>query len=755
MRITSVILVVFLCFFDSQAQCPEGNLTFSSQKQINEFVTVYPNCDEISGNVVIGVQHGLTDIHDLSPFAHIRSIGGHLNILNNPDLFSLEGLEKLQSVKGYLSIFHNGQLEDVNGLTSLTSVGGNLWIIKNSSLTSLQGLRNLHSIDGSIDVWRNASLGSLVGLENIDPGSVKATLDYCLVQLIDVRVERNNITTEEGSSLVNVLTNRNPVEQFQKLLNKPYSKRAVETDMLYQSITSISDSVEFHGVLDELTEINRDAGDREMTWELVLLKHYWQLKNGTASLPQRIFLMETLAGKAGREQMFQIAARALKFISFKYFLELREYNKIIQNCKAMEQMLDHLSPEEFPDMAGCYLSIGKAHYFFRDYHQAIPYFRKAAALPKNGYNASHVFHAINNLGLCYQKVNDLETSSFYFNEILEDTCSYPVEVWEGIAAGNLGHNHYFRGEYQKAIPLMQRDVYNAISVNDWGLAAGSLILLADIHLKQNDMEEAKILIDRARNYIYKSRQTDRLRKLFPVVTKWYAAMGQKDRVADYIDSTEQVLQGYNDKINELKLLRFHQESEAKLRINQMEGLQLRQQRNFVVLIIILFFVLASVFFWYRNKNIKRKQELHELELKNAQESLENARSRLTDQARKIRENDKVIHQFKQEFKGHVDPPALQELKNSTILTRADWVTFKKNFQKAYPGFLSLLKQSYPTLTPAEIRLLCLLKLGFSNREMATAQGISPQSIYVTNHRIRKKLNLGNQEKLEELVRGLR
>ncbi len=755
MRIIFIILVVCLHYSEVLAQCPEVELILSSQKQVNDFGLENSHCRRIDGDVVIGIPYGKTDITDLTPLKQVRHIGGSLNILNNPELHSLDGLENLQSIGGYLNIFHNEPLEDVDGLKSLISVGGNLWIINNSSLTSLEGLRNLQSIDGSIDVWRNASLASVEGLENIDPGSVKATLDYCLVQLIDVRVERNNISTEEGASLVHVLTKKNPVEQFQKLMNKPYSKRAVETDLLYQSIKSISDSVEAHGILDELTDISHDSKDREMIWEVKLLKCYWQLKNGSASLPQRIALMETLAGQAGREQMFHMAARALKFISYKYFLELREYNKIIQNCETMEQMLDHLSPEEFPDMAGCYLSIGKAHYFFKDYNEAIRYFRNPAALPKNGYNASHVLHAINNLGLCYQKLNHLDTSDYYFTKILKDTVSYPVEVWAGIASGNLGHNHYFRGEYQKAIPLLQRDIYNAISLPDWGLAAGSLMPLADIRLKQNDLEEAKRLIDQARKYIYKTRQTVRLRLLFPILSKWYAAMGQKDKVADYIDSTEQVLQEYNDKIQELKLLRFHQESSAKLHINQMKSQQFRQQRDFVVVIIFLFFIGTSMFFWYRNKNIKRKQELHELELKNAQESLENARSRLTDQARKIRENDKMIHQFQQEFKGRIDPPALQELKSSTILTRADWVSFKKNFQKVYPGILSTLRTSYPDLTPAELRLLCLLKLGLTNREMATAQGVSLQSIYVTNHRIRKKLGLENQDKLEELVREMK
>src|SRR5690606_14181337 len=108
-------------------------------------------------------------------------------------------------------------------------------------------------------------------------------------------------------------------------------------------------------------------------------------------------------------------------------------------------------------------------------------------------------------------------------------------------------------------------------------------------------------------------------------------------------------------------------------------------------------------------------------------------------------------QLQLEFTVHENSVALRELKNATILSSEDWIVFKKNFQDAYPGFLGTLKTRYLTLTPAETRYLCLLKLQLTNREMAAAQGVSSQSIKVTAYRIRKKLNLDNQEVLEAMV----
>src|SRR5690606_39524006 len=123
-------LTIFLTFY-SRGQCSAGDLVLSSQQQVNDFATVYKNCTTIPGNVMIGTPYGLTDIHDLSPLAGIRSIGGYLNISNNPDHASLHGLEGLISVDGYLNIFNDDRLMTLEGLRNLASVNGFLWNIHN------------------------------------------------------------------------------------------------------------------------------------------------------------------------------------------------------------------------------------------------------------------------------------------------------------------------------------------------------------------------------------------------------------------------------------------------------------------------------------------------------------------------------------------------------------------------------------------------------------------------------------------------
>ena len=86
-------------------------------------------------------------------------------------------------------------------------------------------------------------------------------------------------------------------------------------------------------------------------------------------------------------------------------------------------------------------------------------------------------------------------------------------------------------------------------------------------------------------------------------------------------------------------------------------------------------------------------------------------------------------------------PNLNELMQSAILTDTDWIRFRRLFERVYPDYLFRLRATFPTLTPAEIRIVCLSRLNLSTKEMANMLGVSADTIVKTRYRIRKKANL--------------
>ena len=112
-----ICIVFFTMFSVSVAQVIEGDVTLSTQAEVNSFTgTSVTGYLKISGS----------DIVDLSPLSTLTSVGGYLGIRSNSSLTSLDGLSALTSVGGDMFVYYNDVLTNLDGLSALSSVGGDL-----------------------------------------------------------------------------------------------------------------------------------------------------------------------------------------------------------------------------------------------------------------------------------------------------------------------------------------------------------------------------------------------------------------------------------------------------------------------------------------------------------------------------------------------------------------------------------------------------------------------------------------------------
>jgi hypothetical protein len=177
--------------------CPQGDISFTTQEEIDNFPVDNPDCVEIAGNVEINGSNitnlngllqievfggnleifGNTSLTDLTGLNSVSSIAGDLKVHNNPVLSDFSGLGSLLSIGGNFQVSNNAVLENMNslgGLSALASIGGNLWISGNPDLTSLSGLLGIESIDGYLKIDSNNALYNLSGLQNIDTSGINS-----------------------------------------------------------------------------------------------------------------------------------------------------------------------------------------------------------------------------------------------------------------------------------------------------------------------------------------------------------------------------------------------------------------------------------------------------------------------------------------------------------------------------------------------------------------------------------------------------
>lgn len=80
-----------------------------------------------------------------------------------------------------------------------------------------------------------------------------------------------------------------------------------------------------------------------------------------------------------------------------------------------------------------------------------------------------------------------------------------------------------------------------------------------------------------------------------------------------------------------------------------------------------------------------------------------------------------------------------------------WKDFESRFEQVYETFYKQLMKRFPDLTPGERKLCALLRLNISSKDIAAMTFQNPQSIDMARYRLRKKLNLNNDENLIDFL----
>jgi DNA-binding CsgD family transcriptional regulator len=77
----------------------------------------------------------------------------------------------------------------------------------------------------------------------------------------------------------------------------------------------------------------------------------------------------------------------------------------------------------------------------------------------------------------------------------------------------------------------------------------------------------------------------------------------------------------------------------------------------------------------------------------------------------------------------------------------DWEQFAYHFDAVYGDFLKRLRDQFPGLSPNDYRLCAYLRMNLSTKEIAHLMNISIRGVEGARYRLRKKLNLPNEDNL--------
>lgn len=553
---------------------------------------------------------------------------------------------------------------------------------------------------------------------------------------------------------------------FDTIKTIPASGRMQAVQDIYNRKIKASDSVSAIRSIQQLIDVSRILNDRPLQCfsTSLLADHYARIRGFNEQSTRLHEQAITLA----KENHLSLQTAICTYRMGRYYYNFKKYPQAFEYLLRADDHFRTIGYKDVPDideilyfMAGIYYETGnddRAEVYLQDIQElpAIhPYVKK---------------QSLNTLALISRQRNDIERSLNYFQKTLQVALAEPDSVWVGISYANIASLHFLLEQYEQAYPLFGKGYGLSIRHQEWPHAYLCLLYMARIDILRNQLHAAGKKIDAAvaLHPLYNTLNGKKL--LYETQVLYYEA-GKKPGMAL---RAQNLLMAVKDSIAVSKDQKAYREIQLRLEtekhLNAIGKLEAETRaeafkRNGIIAILAL--SLIVLFLWYRNYRVKAQGNAAILQADKlrAEEKLKYARQLLQNFTENTKQKNDLIVQFAAELEkikaslpGQIAQAEklqqVEKLMQSNVLSDEEWKSFNDLFEKVHKGFFQRLSDKFPGISAEEARLITLLRLGISERETGNMMGITAERIEEVKQALKKKMNLGDDIPIEELVKTI-
>ena len=97
---------------------------------------------------------------------------------------------------------------------------------------------------------------------------------------------------------------------------------------------------------------------------------------------------------------------------------------------------------------------------------------------------------------------------------------------------------------------------------------------------------------------------------------------------------------------------------------------------------------------------------------------------------------------------------INEIIQNNLNIDEEWENFKMHFDKVHPDFFEKLKQACDSLTEENLRMCAYIKIRLTNKQIAQLLHVIPNTVITSRYRLKKKLQLADDEDLDCFISKL-
>ena len=166
----------------------------------------------------------------------------------------------------------------------------------------------------------------------------------------------------------------------------------------------------------------------------------------------------------------------------------------------------------------------------------------------------------------------------------------------------------------------------------------------------------------------------------------------------------------------------------------------------MIFIVLVLVILSLINLWTQRKIASHKRELLVFKNERLETEIDQNNSKLMFTSVQMAQKNDVLKTLLKEIKlmkvnQSLDVRSL-ESKIKFELSNSDyWNEFNYYFSQVDKEFIKNLKESFPTLTKNDLRIISLLRLNLSTKEIAALLNITGRAVEQARYRLKKRLDL--------------
>ena len=423
------------------------------------------------------------------------------------------------------------------------------------------------------------------------------------------------------------------------------------------------------------------------------------------------------------------------------------------------------------------------------FNKSLGFYKKALKLYSQAGDTTETGGTLMSISYLFSSKNQYDSAEYYALKAIDinkksGNLNYLIANYDNLAQiyGNLDKYDLALAYFRKSESLLKRFDNNLF----W---AGHYAFMVDTYERMGDFEKVLELANKGLSYAKKTGDKEMTAEFYNAISNALEKTGRYKESLHYLHLADSLEQMLSDEKTKEKMA----QTEALYRLNTMQNrLTLMEAQNraekltrtlllLAILIVIIIFVFVILMIMRKRKNekalyhykaqlaekkeklIKSELEQKKLREQELQKELEFKTRQLTTTALNIVQKNKslnelseMLHETERKAKPEVKSE-LQSLRKAierTVKRDKDWEIFRLHFEQVNPGFFERLKKINPALTQNDLRISAFIRLRLSIKESASILNLSPTSVKTARYKLRKKLNLKNDDNLYEFIENV-